>query len=371
MTRRRKGYKMDDLEEQFFGCYFDRSDRAGRQSADEEADIAWCYDYVGQRFRRMKYILGLAVDFLLLAQSIRKHDPALRAYDSTRTDASILAAYPRVTQRGDVGANTLTLTFNDETFGIRKLEELVRSYFYKQRRLGYPSAYVYNTGQWAKYRDLLGRCFRLSAYGRYALVLRLLSFGREHIEAQTFKVRAPKSIGEFECVLGQYPRAHADENAGLAFQAIAFGVASVLYGHLSISAASVRTGSARQNRFGDIDAYAGEQLVVSIEVKDIDLDSKNYETQIESFVAQVSTFGVRGLILCNECSAAIEAQACSAAPTLLIVRHAAILQMVRLWDEPQQTRAIEAMLHYLANIEHNAKAADRLKMFLAKHLTAS
>lgn len=119
-------------------------------SVEEEAVIGEILAYVDERCGRMKYILGLALDFTLLAQRLTLVDPEARHSRPGFTAAALFERYPRITERGQTTANTLTVVFGGREEGIRRIEEQVRRLFYQLARPGYPSSYVYTTGQWAK-----------------------------------------------------------------------------------------------------------------------------------------------------------------------------------------------------------------------------
>lgn len=355
---------LDLLLEEFFGEFFSESDRQGTVSSQEEEQVIWCFAYVKDRFASMKYILGTAIDFVLLAQCLRRHDENLARHDAMRSEESIFDRYTLIKQRGSRQSNTLTLKYETYQYGIRKLEERVLRYFVAQRRLGYPSAYVYNSGQWAKYKDLLVCVFQLSAYARFKLFCQLIDFGNQSIPVKNVRVIAKKDLGDFERFLTEYERSYEGENGGLAFQAMCYGFASVQFGHLSISASSVRTGSSRQQRFGDVDVYAGADLVVSIEVKDFEITSDNYENEVGGFISEVAATNVRGLVCCRACQAEVQEAVSKLAPTLRFVTDKDLLFATHLWDDQLHQKAVDGMLHFLANIEHNESAAKRAKEFL-------
>lgn len=122
---------------------------------DEDKLIQGVTEFVAGKFGRSRYPLGLAIDMALLAQQLSLHDPAAKLFRKQFTKSLVFERYTLVTARGDTDANTLTLTFHDgmseHAVGIRKLEEDVVDLFVALKRPGYPSAYVYNTGQWQKY----------------------------------------------------------------------------------------------------------------------------------------------------------------------------------------------------------------------------
>ena len=130
-------------------------------------------------------------------------------------------------------------------------------------------AYVYNTGQWHKYQDTLGLIACLSTAGRMHLLNQVINRSlHEFTEDPTAQAIDPIHYEKFEKVIAEYPRSDPDENGGLAFQAICYAYLSETYKEFSVVAASVRSGSSRQKRIGDIDIYEGHSLHLTCEVKD-------------------------------------------------------------------------------------------------------
>ena len=103
---------------------------------------------------------------------------------------------------------------------------------------------------------------------------------------------------KFEQVIAEYPRSDPDENGGLAFQAICYAYLSETYKEFSVVAASVRTGSSRQKRIGDIDIYEGHSLHLTCEVKDMEINAL-YRTVKTSEIAGGS-MEIRKLIVAKE-----------------------------------------------------------------------
>jgi len=353
---------MNQIEEKYFGEFFPAESRSDDVCRVENETIGRCVEYVSSRFSKMKYILGLAIDFTLLAQQLSIHDQVLSSPDPELTLENLFKRYHLVTERGGKKANTLTLTIAGQSFGIRRLEELVRNYFYEKQKLGYPSAYVYNTGQWTKYQDLLLDVFQLSTAGRFRLLIELLKFGNAKIETSEVAVLEANEVGPFERILREYERSDKSENGGLAYQAIAYGFVSQSYNHLSIIADKVRTGSARQKRIGDIDAYAGHLLAATFEVKDLELNSDNALREVGDFKNKVKNLGVLGIVICKDCSNELT-EGLHAFGTRVITEPE-LTTIVSLWDSRKQELSIESTLHYLANIEQNEKAVRRLFEFL-------
>jgi ethanolamine utilization microcompartment shell protein EutS len=336
-------------------------------SAHEEAVIDEILAYVDERFGRMKYVLGLALDFTLLAQRLTLIDPQARHFRPELTAEALFVRYPRVTERGRTAANTLTVTFEGREEGIRRIEEQVRRLFYQLARPGYPSSYVYATGQWTKYQDLLALCFSLSEPARLLTARRLLDYGLNNLPANTFIGRTQARVRLFEGIVTRYsrrPQRRIRENAGLAFQAMAYGFITADRGHLEIIASGVRTGSARQLRIGDIDGYHGLDLELSVEVKAIRIDVSNVGRELSQFANNIRRFGILGLALVVDVDEATRHT--WAEDGVIVITEAEMLKTVGTWDWPKQDAAVHGMLHYLAHIEQNVHAVQRLLAFIAE-----
>lgn len=356
---------MDEIKEKFFGGFFAEHDRHDPAYAPGEKELVDQYvAYVSEKFSRMAYIVGLAIDFLLLAQLVSKKDAARTVYSPKMTEDELFAQYPLVESRGGRIANTLTVKVGDDSFGIRKLEELVRSYFYAERRFSYPSAYVYNTGQWKKYSELLLSAFALSSQARFATLNFLLNFSLDALSVSEISVISASRAGLFERVIADYPRSVREENGGLTLQAIAFAFISGSYPHLSLTADKVRTGSARQKRLGDIDAFRGVDLVLSFEVKDFVITTDNYEKELSPFVGRIQQCGAQGAVICQGVDQQVSEILGEAG--FWVVSQEVLIAQVDLWDVFKQRSAVDAILYFLANIEHNESAVARLLSFIGE-----
>jgi len=332
----------------------------------ETTAIGTLLQYVAEQFPKMRYILGLTLDFCLLAQQLSLHDAEAKAPRPGLTDEQLFARYVLVTERGGRAANTLSLTYGTNTVGIRKIEESVVDLFGSLNRPGYPSAYVYNTGQWQKYREsLLVPCFRLSESARHELARRLILFGLANLTENRFFGRDAPRVRLFDLILASYPRASPQENSGAAFQAMVYGYFNADRPHLSLIVDKTRTGSAKQRRFGDIDGYYGLDLELSVEAKDTALSAANVVTELGEFMGNVKSARVQGIAV----AAGIEKEAAD------IMKESGVLPLplsalsfaVSRWDWRKQDAAVQGMLHYLAHVEQNPDAVARLLGFVHAH----
>jgi hypothetical protein len=356
-------YKRSESETRIIGELVGRWFSGPVPKKDDDAPtIDAIVAYVDTRFSDMKYILGLAIDFVVLAQQVAGADRSFQPLAARDSVDPLFKRYPRVEQRGSRGANTLTLTVGETNFGIRKIEELVVDAFHKMERSEFPSAYVYNTGQWSKYKDLLALTFRLSSGDRRRAVERLFDFGLERLERNTFYFQPRLRTRVFNEVVTRYERSADGENGGLTLQAMVYGWCSMMFSHLHIDADKVRTGSKRQRRFGDIDGYLGLELELSVEVKDMTINSENYERQIRKFAELVGSHNIHGLVIAGDFTKDVFETA--EADGLVVMTVSDLQRNCQMWDWAKQDRALHAMLHYLAHIEQNPAAVKRLLAFV-------
>lgn len=349
---------MNSFVESYFGDFVPDQEL----SVEENAVIAQCTKYVSLRFSKMKYILGTALDFTLLSQLLSKYDADAKRFRNGLTIDTIFVSYQLIKVRGQAGANTLTVEYQGQKFGIRKIEENVLALFMNLKRSKYPSSYVYNTGQWQKYQDLLELCFKLSETGRFIVVNELIRFGLSTLSANTFYVRSASRIHIFPQLITNFPRGIKGENGGLIYQAIAFGYVMADRPYLSILADKVRTGSSRQKRFGDIDCYNGLDLELSVEVKDFKIEAFNVTKELGRFVDEITGNQVVGVAFIKDASE--EVIDYLADNSVGVITQNDLLAQVSLWDWQKQEKALQGVLHYIAHIEQDVNAVKRLLAYI-------
>lgn len=347
----------------FLDAHFSRPTRVADPNALESAVTQGVLAFVADQFPRAKYVLGLALDFALLAQEVCD---AAGVGDSPRLSLSekeLFAIYPRIERRGNRTANTLSLQVGGRSFGIRKHEEAIVRLFHGLSRTDYPSAYVYNTGQWHKFRPLLLDCFRLSSATRRDLCERLIKFGLEQMPVNRYFHRAQQRVRTLQSIVSGYKREDPNENGGLVFQAIAYGYLKADRPHLSLIVDKVRTGSARQKRFGDIDGYSGLDLELSVEVKDLLITASNVHRELGGFLEEVSSRMVPAQVFVADIDT--EAAEYLLGRGVLPFTQDDLMATIERWDWPKQDAATRGVLHYVAHVEQNPGAVKRLLAFLA------
>jgi hypothetical protein len=330
----------------------------------ENEKIRSILDEVDTEFTSKKYILGMCIDFALLSQSLIKYDESLKNFDSKRDRDSLFKKFPRKTHKGTKELNSLTVSANGKDIGIRKFEEYVKNYFHSAGYMSYPSAYVYNTGQWQKFQNILDIVYSLSETGRKTLITKLISFAEDKLKQSSVRVTEEYLGATVASIFDEYPMSASDENAGLTFQAICYGIVCVLYPRLSVSAASVRTGSRRQSRIGDIDLFSGDRLSVTAEVKDLHLSEENAEKQISQFYGDVKNLSILPIIFCRSKDEWIERQH----PEITFLSIEELKLFSRIWDGNMQESFISYVKYYLSQIECNESARQRFDTYTATFL---
>ncbi len=318
---------------------------------------------VEERMSAMKYVLGLAMDFSLLAQQLSSLDQDGQVARPGLERAQLFDRYRLITARGSNTANTLTVVYAERKFGIRKLEESVIQLFLDLKRPSYPSSAPYVTGNWRKFEDsLLVPCFRLSQAGRYQLCIELISLGLQRLSKGMAVEHSGHKIRAFDRVLAEFPRSHERENAGTSLQGMAYGFFYADRPHLSLVVDKSRTGSARQRRFGDIDGYVGATLELCVEVKDRAENLANVRKDLGEFVARLEQIGAPGIAVVA--SADADSRQYLEKRGIHVLTLSDMQEAIRLWDWRKQELALQGYLHFVSNIEQNPDAVMRLRSFI-------
>ena len=317
---------------------------------------------VKSNFAGKKYILGQALNFTMLSQKLSNIDTEAKKYNPNLTLDDIFNRYELITTRGKTTANTLTLKLGACVEGIRKIEESVANLFHSMDRSDYPSAYVYNSGQWKKYQDMMLLCFKLSEPAKYKLCLDLIAFGMSAMPKNSFYIRDFPRKRLLELIIKNYERGVKGENGGVIFQAIAYGLLIADRPHLSIMVDKVRTGSSRQKRFGDIDCYYGFDLELSVEVKDFEITQNNFDKELGEFCRNCQGNQIVGVVFAE--SITDSAKEIVSDYGVRAITQDDISYLVSFWDWQKQNAAVQAILHYISHIEQNPSAVERMLSFI-------
>ena len=317
-----------------------------------------------------RYPIGLCLDFLAIAYkcSVLDEDYTPLLASDIELDA-LFSKYPLQTRGGK--ANTLTIECCEEKVGIRKIEEAVLAMYHSVGRTSYPSAYVYNTGMWNKnaaITNMLLQAFRLEPDFIQNTAAAIVAHWMLELPSYQIAKSIPHE-NPFHTLITGYPRSHTDENGGMAFQAIAFGYMRASNPSLDFLASSVRTGSRRQRRIGDIDLYDGDSILVSVEVKDLELTEDNAEKQLTQFYEVVSEAGCLGIVICASVTDSVRGM--YETDNLRILDLDSIINEILAWNVEKSKSALKSMQFYVSSIEQSPEGIARLNVFIQESITNS
>ncbi|SDJ52674.1 hypothetical protein SAMN05216226_104239 [Halovenus aranensis] len=323
----------------------------------EQEEIDSFVEQTDEEFRSSKGALGVAIDFLMVAEQLSRDDEHLGGFQPDIDRQTLFQWYDNAAK------TSLTLKFSGTRYSIRSVHNEVIDLFREDlKRTNFPSSPGHHTGEWERYDDLLEASFRLSTEGRYETVQRLFNLGLVRLAAQKFETREPPFPDPLKEVLLNYPRSHPDEEGGLTYQSLAYGYAKTRWSHLSLEASKVRTGSSRQNRFGDIDGYYGPDLMVSVEVKDLVIDETNVNSELGMMMDLAERTNVVVVAMCRRVSSG--ATEVLEASGVNVITDSDIESELDYWDYHKQNRAIQGMVHFLGSIEEDPAAVQRLLRFI-------
>jgi len=327
---------------------------------EEKTEIRELLELVRDNFSSSKGTLGLALDFIMVAQVLSRYDGRLEEYEPGIDRDDIFDRFDRRNT-----ASTLTFLHPDGNIGIRTVHNDVIDLFRGElARTNFPSSPGHHTGEWERYVPMLERSFRLSNSGRLEAARQIFEFGLEELETNTVLRREPPFPNPFRDILDNYPRSHSEEEGGSAFQALSYGFVESEWPHLSLRASKVRTGSSRQNRYGDIDGYRGPDLMISVEVKDLAIDSSNVHSQLDSMMELARKSTAISIAICK--SVTEDARDTLEGEDVKVLSEADLRERLETWDYHKQNKAIQGMIHFFSHIEENPSGTQRLLTYVAK-----
>lgn len=310
----------------------------------------------GARGKPRRYVAGLLVAFCDFLIELPIHETRLSSL------ADLFARYPQITE----GVSTLTVRMPDgNQKTIRPAYERVHRYIiFENKRLDYPRAGPYATGKWADYRTWLDSMVsftveELAYIAEETRAFVLVELPEHVFDPSTVRIEPPI----YRMLLETFPfgdRARG-ETTGAAFQAAIFGYIRADAPHLQVEARKVRAGSARTAGIGDIDAWEGDQLVISAEVKAFVVDP-TIAQEVDYFSSEVQQRGALGMVVAEDfregTREALEALG------LIPVSRRDLIRIVSLWDPLKQRAALNAFQFVVVHREQNGPLIRRVEAFL-------
>jgi hypothetical protein len=345
----------------------DHADRMGLGSlvgidADRTPAVDEFLALVEESFqRRRKFVLGLAVSFIALAEralSILDEDSVEDVFGRFSHQETTAAGGP---------VNTLNLILSDnETVRLRPLynevEHVVRA---DLRRYDYPHMPGHATQAWRQHQRLIELVFAMSTAERRAVAEAM--WERILAEFPEFRRRSTADAlpRPFETILEDFPNTQQGEPAGAVLQGLAFAYYRADSPNVTIETGKVGAGSRRAGRIADVDGWSGDELVLSIEVKDEDIDDPDDDT-LDGFIGNLAEWpDALAIVVARD--ATEEVVAALAEQNVKVLTREVMLEAVLRWDLNKQLLAAREFLYYLSRVQKNSRLVDRLREFLDEH----
>lgn len=312
-------------------------------------------------FKRRKFVGGLLpaiIDFLLELRMPRDDIESFDEFLEVFSQQHLTAAGKR--------ANTLIVERSDgSTLSIRPFYNAIeRFYLSEKHRHDFPSCAPHATQAWNDYTEWLDTLVRLEEDELVDLRERAVQHVLDELPDRSFD---PATLDitppTFRLLLEGFDfKAPTGEPSGGAFQGAVFGFMRAENPHLQVEIDKVRTGSRRRERVGDIDAWDGDRLAITAEVKyrTLDVDAV---PDLSSFINAVRTRRAIGLVVGLDISDdAKEAFLTEGVKPLTLEE---LIQIVEMWDPAKQRIAVKSMVYYADHVEKNSVLTDRLNEFLS------
>ncbi|MDR0593923.1 MAG: hypothetical protein LBG60_11835 [Bifidobacteriaceae bacterium] len=303
---------------------------------------------------RRNYLLGVLIAYVgvaekLLAQVGQDHlDDALKRY-------------PPLEESGGRRLNTLTLLPKDEVISLRTyynaVEQVIR---HDLHRLGYPNAAPHATQSWSQHRAEFDLIAAMTPGERASLMDRLWDEALS-LEEMGGPADGFREIRPFEKVLAEFPGGQRGEPGGAVLQGLAYAYYRADSPNVTLRIYKVGSGSSRVGAAGDVDGWIGDELALSVEVKDLDITDDNL-SQFDQFTKQLERW--------PNCTAVALARSFTAGAagwllerTILPLDRDRMASNVSYWDVPKQRLAVRELLYFFAVVQVHAKLLKRFKDF--------
>lgn len=318
---------------------------------------------VQQDFAKRKFSAGLAVAFIDFLAELNLPSSDIRGLDD------FFGKFPRVEVRPG-GAPIVTLVVkkpDDATLGIRPFYNNIENYFRAEnKRFDYPSCAPHATQAWNEYTRWLDAMLAMSPEDLLNLRDGICKFVLDELPDQSFD---PSTLSLepplFSMVLDDFDmNAHQGEPTGAAYQGIIFGFLRADNPHLQVEIRKVRTGGRRIDRIGDIDAWEGERLAITAEVKQYKINEGQTEI-FSNFANEAQKRGSIGIVFTlgfgDGAREAIEGMGVRALDA------SQVQDIVSLWDPMKQRTAVASLMYYFKHVEQSSALTERLSVFLEEY----
>jgi hypothetical protein len=309
-------------------------------------------------FTRRKFVAGLFVAIVDLLDDL---DALGGRFGSTD---ELFLAYPRQTETaGGKGANTLIVAVDGRNRSLRPFYNRAETLFrVEHKRFDYPNAAPHATQAWRDYLPWFEALLGYPPETARTLRERVIEHVLEELPSFEVDTATLEPLARpFSALLDDFDTsAHKGEKQGAVFQGMVFATIRADAPHLFVEVAKVGAGSKRLNREGDIDAWQGERLALSAEVKSYRLDEEGAHALVP-FVESVLRRRAMTIVAAHSFTDGARAFLTEQGVRLLDLDR--LTTMVDLWDSLKQQAAFDAFVYYVHHVEKNHPLMERLSRF--------
>ena len=282
--------------------------------------------------RNRRFLLGVFISFVALAEELCRQN-GVESIDD------VFTKFPPKTEVNSGKANSLTL--GDPELSLRTYynaaEKVIR---HDLLRSDYPNCAPHATQSWSQYRGTFERICALPPFGRAELMVR--------------------EIRPFEYIVQNFQKAPG-EPGGVVLQALAYAYYRADSPNVTFRPYKVGSGSSRVGAAGDVDGWVGNQLALSIEVKDKHIGEDNLN-ELDQFILQLRRW--------PNCTAVVLAESFDDEAIeyfrdrgILCFDRETMVQNISYWDVPKQKLAVRELYYYFSVIQQNTRLTKRFEEF--------
>ena len=315
-------------------------------------------DFTDQ-FSRRKFVGGLLIAFIDLLEAIDVEAVDAKSFET------FLKHFPRMKETaGGRTANTLIVQTGDNTKSLRPFYNAAETFFRAEnKRFDYPSCAPHATQAWGDYVSWWNALLAMGSRKRGKVRKKVIKYVLDMLPSHEFD---PTSVETdpplFRMILEQFDMAaKKGEKTGAAFQGIVFGFIRADNPHLQVEIDKVRTGSKRLQRVGDVDAWEGERLAITAEVKQYEIDADGL-SDLAAFATEATRRGAIAIVAALDFAEGVRESLVEQGAEPLSQDD--MVRIATLWDPVKQRTAVASFIFYAKHIEKNAALSARLGRFL-------
>jgi hypothetical protein len=303
------------------------------------------------------FLMGLVFAFIGVVEDL------LSQIGSPRAPDALDRFPPETTDTRGRPRNTLYLQGPARGVGLRRYyNSFERMIWNRLKRFDYPNCAPHATQAWPQHRGMLERIFAMSPCERLALAT---SIWESALRLREARGRGSEAITPrpFEKVLKDFDNTQRGEPAGAVLQGLAFAYYRADAPNVTLETSKVGAGRARLGGVGDIDGWSGGKLVLSIEVKDADIERDDVDGLFGSFFGNLAEWpDATAIAVARRFDT--PAKEHLAAQRLLVLDRATMLENIALWDLRKQELALREFAYFLIRVQRHSGLEERFRAFL-------